>query len=144
MNALTSILQRMALEDAPDRDALRLSLLTHALKRGVWLLGFAFMVGSFLFQAGDRCLNPQLVPDLELAVDAVACGVHTAYLGQKPHIAQRSRNSGALGTGRDLELPTDRLDPEAGALGIYEGAHLGRDRPRLGARGPQQARCWPG
>jgi drug/metabolite transporter (DMT)-like permease len=50
-NALTSILQRMGVEDAPDDTTLRLSLLTHALKRGVWLIGFAVMVASFLFQA---------------------------------------------------------------------------------------------
>ncbi len=50
-NALTSILQRMGVEDAPAESTLKLSLLTHALKRGVWLLGFAFMVGSFLMQA---------------------------------------------------------------------------------------------
>ena len=30
---------------------LRLSLLTHALKRGVWLIGLAFMIASFLTQA---------------------------------------------------------------------------------------------
>ena len=50
-NALTSILQRMGVEDAPVESTLKLSLLTHALRRGVWLLGFAFMVGSFLLQA---------------------------------------------------------------------------------------------
>jgi drug/metabolite transporter (DMT)-like permease len=50
-NALTSLLQRMGVEDAPKDSTLKLSLLTHALKRGVWLLGFAFMVGSFVMQA---------------------------------------------------------------------------------------------
>lgn len=50
-NALTSLLQRMGVEDAPQDATLKLSLLTHALKRGVWLLGFAFMVGSFLMQS---------------------------------------------------------------------------------------------
>jgi drug/metabolite transporter (DMT)-like permease len=50
-NALTSLLQRMGVEDAPEDSTLKLSLLTHALKRGVWLLGFAFMVASFLMQA---------------------------------------------------------------------------------------------
>ncbi len=50
-NALTSILQRMGVEDAPAESTLRLSLLTHALKRGVWLLGLAVMVASFLCQA---------------------------------------------------------------------------------------------
>ena len=50
-NALTSILQRMGVEDAPADSTMRLSLITHALRRGVWLLGFACMVGSFLCQA---------------------------------------------------------------------------------------------
>jgi drug/metabolite transporter (DMT)-like permease len=50
-NALTSILQRMGVEDAPEESALKLSLLTHAFKRGVWLLGFAFMIAGFLLQA---------------------------------------------------------------------------------------------
>ena len=50
-NALTSILQRMGVEDAPAESTLQLSLLTHALKRGVWLLGFGFMFASFLTQA---------------------------------------------------------------------------------------------
>jgi drug/metabolite transporter (DMT)-like permease len=50
-NALTSILQRMGVEDAPEESTLKLSLLLHALKRGVWLLGFAFMIASFLMQA---------------------------------------------------------------------------------------------
>ncbi len=50
-NALTSVFQRMGVEDAPDDATLRLSLLTHALRRGVWLLGFALMIASFLLQA---------------------------------------------------------------------------------------------
>jgi drug/metabolite transporter (DMT)-like permease len=50
-NALTSLLQRMGVEDAPADTTLKLSLMTHALKRGVWLLGFVVMVGSFVAQA---------------------------------------------------------------------------------------------
>jgi drug/metabolite transporter (DMT)-like permease len=50
-NALTSILQRMGVEDAPDDATLRLRLLTHAIRRGVWLLGFAVLIASFLLQA---------------------------------------------------------------------------------------------
>jgi hypothetical protein len=50
-NALTSVFQRMGVEDAPDDATLRLGLLTHALRRGVWLFGFALMVASFLLQA---------------------------------------------------------------------------------------------
>jgi drug/metabolite transporter (DMT)-like permease len=50
-NALTSILQRIGVENAPADTTLRLSLLAHALKRGIWLLGFALMIVSFLMQA---------------------------------------------------------------------------------------------
>jgi drug/metabolite transporter (DMT)-like permease len=50
-NALTSIFQRMAVEDAPERATLRLSLMVHALKRGVWLAGFVAMLFSFAMQA---------------------------------------------------------------------------------------------
>ncbi len=50
-NALTSILQRMGVEDAPDSDRLRLRLIAHAVRRRVWLAGFALMVLSFVMQA---------------------------------------------------------------------------------------------
>jgi hypothetical protein len=50
-NALTSVFQRMGVEDAPEESTMRLSLMTHAIKRGIWLLGFFFMVCAFLFQA---------------------------------------------------------------------------------------------
>ncbi|MGH3277311.1 MAG: DMT family transporter [Streptosporangiaceae bacterium] len=50
-NALTSIFQRMGVEDAPASTTLRLGLLTYALRRKVWLLGFALMIVSFVLQA---------------------------------------------------------------------------------------------
>jgi len=50
-NALTSVFQRMGVEDAPEETTMRLSLLAHAIKRGIWLLGFGFMICSFLLQA---------------------------------------------------------------------------------------------
>jgi uncharacterized membrane protein len=50
-NALTSVFQRMGVEDAPEETTMRLSLLTHAIRRGVWLLGFGFMIASFLLQS---------------------------------------------------------------------------------------------
>ena len=73
-NAVTSILQRMGVEDAPEDATLRLSLMTHALRRGVWLIGFAVMVGSFLCQAvalhlGDLSqVQPILTTELLLLV----------------------------------------------------------------------------
>ncbi len=50
-NALTSVFQRMGVEDAPEESAMTFSLLRHAVKRGIWLLGFFFMVCSFLLQS---------------------------------------------------------------------------------------------
>jgi drug/metabolite transporter (DMT)-like permease len=50
-NALTSVFQRMGVENAPASSELRLSLLTYALRRKIWLLGLALMIVSFLFQA---------------------------------------------------------------------------------------------
>jgi drug/metabolite transporter (DMT)-like permease len=50
-NALTSVFQRLGVESAPADATLKLSLLTHALRRGVWLLGFALMIVSFVLQA---------------------------------------------------------------------------------------------
>jgi len=50
-NALTSVFQRMAVETAPAGMTLRLSLISYALRRRIWLLGFALMIVSFLLQA---------------------------------------------------------------------------------------------
>jgi drug/metabolite transporter (DMT)-like permease len=50
-NALTSIFQRMGVEKAPESATLRLSLITHALRKKIWLLGFGLMIVSFLLQA---------------------------------------------------------------------------------------------
>jgi drug/metabolite transporter (DMT)-like permease len=49
-NALTTILQRMGVESAPDSTALRWGLIAYALRRKVWLAGFGFMIAAFLFQ----------------------------------------------------------------------------------------------
>lgn len=50
-NALTSVLQRMGVEDAPGDDTMRLRLLSYAVRRRVWLAGLGFMVLSFVAQA---------------------------------------------------------------------------------------------
>ena len=50
-NALTSVFQRIGVESAPPDATLRFSLIRHAMKRGVWLLGFGLMIISFVVQA---------------------------------------------------------------------------------------------
>lgn len=50
-NAVTTILQRIGVETAPKDASMKLSLITHAIHRRVWLYGMALMVGSFGLQA---------------------------------------------------------------------------------------------
>ena len=51
VNALTSVLQRIGVESAPASTTLRWSLMAHALRRGIWLVGFAMMLVVFALQA---------------------------------------------------------------------------------------------
>jgi len=50
-NALTTIFQRLGVETAPDERLRGFKLLRHVLRRPIWYVGFAAMIGSFLFQA---------------------------------------------------------------------------------------------
>lgn len=50
-SAIGGVLQRLGLETAPADKAMRLGLLTHALRRGVWLLGFGSLLATFVLQA---------------------------------------------------------------------------------------------
>jgi drug/metabolite transporter (DMT)-like permease len=50
-NALTSVFQRKGIEMAPAGTTLRFSLITYAVRRGIWLAGFALMIVSFVLQA---------------------------------------------------------------------------------------------
>lgn len=51
VNALTSVLQRIGVETAPASAAMRLSLMAHAIKRRIWLIGFGLMLVQFGLQA---------------------------------------------------------------------------------------------
>jgi drug/metabolite transporter (DMT)-like permease len=51
VNALTSVLQRIGVESAPESTTMRLGLMAHAIKRGIWLVGFGLMLVVFGLQA---------------------------------------------------------------------------------------------
>ncbi len=51
VNALTAVLQRIGVETAPESATLRLSLMAHAIKRRIWLIGFGLMLVQFGLQA---------------------------------------------------------------------------------------------
>jgi drug/metabolite transporter (DMT)-like permease len=50
-NALTTILQRLGVEDAPAEDSLHFRLIAYAVHRKVWLLGCVGLIAGFLLQA---------------------------------------------------------------------------------------------
>jgi drug/metabolite transporter (DMT)-like permease len=50
-NAVTTILQRMGVEDAPADLSLHMSLIRYAVRRKVWLLGCVGLIAGFLLQA---------------------------------------------------------------------------------------------
>jgi drug/metabolite transporter (DMT)-like permease len=73
-NALATIFERMGVQEAPPEESMRLALLLNAIRRPVWLLGFAAMVGAFAFQisalsqGGLTLVQPLLVTELVFLV----------------------------------------------------------------------------
>jgi drug/metabolite transporter (DMT)-like permease len=51
VNAVTSFLQRLGVEGAPRTETLSNGVVAHAIRRPIWLFGFACMLGGFVFQA---------------------------------------------------------------------------------------------
>src|SRR5215469_5404288 len=73
-NALTTILQRLGVESAPENTTMRLSLMAHALRKKVWLAGFGVMIAAFLLQfaalhfGGLTSVQPVLTLELPFLV----------------------------------------------------------------------------
>lgn len=69
-NALATIFERLGVESAPADASMRLKLMAHVLRRPVWFLGLAAMVGAFGFQVvalsqgGLTLVQPILVTEL--------------------------------------------------------------------------------
>src|SRR5260370_17825514 len=78
INAQTSPLQGLGVQNAPADATLRLSLLKYALRRGVWLLGFALLIVSFILQAAPLHpgslseVHPNLPTELEVLAPLLA------------------------------------------------------------------------
>jgi hypothetical protein len=111
-NALTSVFQRLGVEDAPADATLTVGLLTHALRRGVWLFGFALMILSFLLQAIALHLGQlsevQPVLTLELLFLVVVLAVWFRFnVGAREYL-------GALAAGAGLAGFLIFADPRAG------------------------------
>jgi drug/metabolite transporter (DMT)-like permease len=101
-NALTSILQRLGVEDAPASDSMRLRLIAHALRSRVWLAGFGLMLLSFVMQATalhlGRLSEVQPILILELLFLVVILGVWFQYaLGWREWVGATAAALGLAG-----------------------------------------------
>jgi drug/metabolite transporter (DMT)-like permease len=82
VSATAGVTQRLGLESAPPESAMRLRLLAHAIKRGIWLLGFALLLVQFVLQAialrfGQlSVVQPLLTLDLLFVVAILAVFFH--------------------------------------------------------------------
>jgi drug/metabolite transporter (DMT)-like permease len=81
-SALGGVLQRMGVESAPADSAMRLRLLTHALRHGVWLAGFGLLLVTFVLQAtalrfGElSAVQPVLTTELLFVIAILALFFH--------------------------------------------------------------------
>ncbi|HWE67083.1 MAG TPA: DMT family transporter [Acidimicrobiales bacterium] len=101
-NALTSVFQRMGVENAPADTTLKLSLMTYAIRRGVWLLGFALMIFSFVFQAialhFGRLSEVQPILTLELVFLVVVLAVWFGFsVGKREWLGSLAAVGGLAG-----------------------------------------------
>ena len=82
VSATAGVLQRLGLESAPAGTAMRLGLLAHALRRRVWVLGFALLLLQFVLQATAlrfgqlSVVQPLLTTDLLFLVAILAVCFH--------------------------------------------------------------------
>ena len=122
VSATAAVLQRLGVESAPTGATMRLGLLAHALRRGVWLVGFALLLGQFALQAialrfGDLTeVQPILTLDLLFLVTILAI-----FFGQRPGGAEWA---GAVGIVVGLAAFLVVAAPHASARQPSTGAWL--------------------
>jgi len=143
-NALTSVLQRMGVEDAPASDTMRLRLIAHAVRNKIWLAGFGLMTFSFVMQALalhlGRLSEVQPILTIELLFLVVILGTWFRYsIGWREWVGATAAAAGLSGFlifaapgGGDLR-PTAVEWGEVGgacAVVIASGIFLARRGPR--------------
>jgi drug/metabolite transporter (DMT)-like permease len=92
----------MGVEDAPAQATLKLSLMTYAVRRGVWLLGFALMIVSFVLQAialhFGRLSQVQPILTLELVFLVVVLSVWFGFaVGRREWLGSLAAVGGLAG-----------------------------------------------
>lgn len=87
--ALAVVLQRVALESATAHSSLSPRLMTHALKKRGWLIGFGLLLGGFVLQASAlrvgqlSIVQPVLTTELIFLVAILVVGFHRTIGGRE-------------------------------------------------------------
>lgn len=82
LGAMAVVLQRVALESAPAGSSLSPRLMTHALRKRGWLIGFGLLLGVFVLQASAlrvgqlSVVQPVLTTELIFLVAILVVGFH--------------------------------------------------------------------
>jgi drug/metabolite transporter (DMT)-like permease len=82
LSAMAVVLQRLALESAPAGSSLSPRLMTHALRKRGWLIGFGLMLAMFVLQASAlrvgqlSIVQPMVTTELIFLVAILAVGFH--------------------------------------------------------------------
>lgn len=122
-NAVTTILQRLGVETAPAASTLRWRLMAYALRRKVWLAGFAMMVAGFLLQFTalhfGRLTQVQPVLTLELPFLVAIVGVWFRHRLQVRELAGATAAAGGLAAFLVLASPSGAVQLPGVADWVY-------------------------
>ena len=77
-NAVTSVLQRIGVESAPESAALKAGLIGHAVRQKIWLLGFALMLVQFGLQLTAGSDQTSCVVKLYRGATAAGTAIYTS------------------------------------------------------------------
>src|SRR5580704_16643920 len=132
-NALTSVFQRMGVENAPAETTMKLSLMTYAIRRGIWLLGFALMIVSFILQAValhfGRLSQVQPILTLELVFLVIVLSVWFGFaVGRREWLGSLAAVGGLAGFLYCAHPEDGNLSPSLWSWVIAGGACTGGDR----------------
>jgi drug/metabolite transporter (DMT)-like permease len=122
VSATAGVTQRLGLETAPAESAMRIGLLTHAVRRRVWLVGFVLLLGQFVLQATAlrfgqiSVVQPLLTLDL-LFVVAILATVFHRRLGWRECVGAATIVAGLAGFLALAAPSVGRGLPSSGAWG---------------------------
>ena len=129
LGAMAVVLQRVALESAPSGSSLSPRLMTHALKKRGWLIGFGLLLGVFVLQASAlrvgqlSVVQPVLTTELIFLVFILVVGFHRT-IGWRELMGIAAIVAGLAGFFASASPAVGNGQPDAKAWEIVSAAAL--------------------